>query len=183
MKTLKQIVQLPLLLCLLYTLISCDVNNDLRNTNTIVEEDIASVVTFKEIEKNKVTNSKWCGHIVSWDEWGRKSKDCRGWGLCNASWFQPCTEKKNTSASDSKKIKSFATEVYKEKTTGNFFILLALNKPIPEEINVSDLLFRIDEDIFLDTEKSLGRKLIFKTGLYKFDETVDEFGGYKIYLQ
>ncbi|PQJ20795.1 hypothetical protein [Tenacibaculum sp. SG-28] len=182
MKIKQKIVQLALQLCLLCILFSCDANNDLKNKTTILEEDIASEVTFKEIEKSKVTNSKWCGHIVSWDEWGRKSKDCRGWGLCNASWFQPCKEKKNTSASESKKIKSFATEVYREKNTEEYFILLALNKPIPKGINSNDLLFRIDKDIILETEKSLGHKLTFKTGVYKFDETIDEFGGYKIFL-
>lgn len=188
MKNLKILI----VLIMSITIFSCNESDESIEKLSIEENEISSLLSFKSIDFDELsTSKKWCGHIVSWDEWGRKRKNCGGWGLCNASWFESCPqqvgegEEKNIK-NKIQKLKSsngFATKVYVEDSSGRNFIILPLKTALPPTIDIDDISLKIDEDIVLKTENSsLGRNLTFRSGVYQFNRDIDEFGGYKIYL-
>jgi len=103
--------------------------------------------------------------VISWDEWGRKSKDCNGAGLCN---FKIEVEKVED---------VFGKIAYvKKDLNGNYYIDVAIDKDF--EFQDSDKLFYIDEDIInVDTN---GVKYILPKGNYKFNSSIGQLGGYRI---
>lgn len=157
-------------------------------TNIINENDIASQLIFKKINFDELNNSKlnkssWCGVIVDWDEWGRASKNCDGWGLCNADWFPPCEEEvRKNNITYSSPPNGYATFVKKEDKTNRYYIEILLAAPKPSTLSDIDLTLKIDKTFELDTKSVLGSTLTFKSGSYFFDNKLGEFGGIKIYL-
>lgn len=121
-------------------------------------------------DKTKTPNSKTIV-MVEWDDWGRKKKECNGWGLCNANWF-PKSE-----------IGNYSSNLEYDAVLGSYYtdILLPENLyPIEEEYEV----FYVDEDIILTTseEPSVGTDLTIPEGEYEYDVNIGTYGGYKIYL-
>jgi hypothetical protein len=116
--------------------------------------------------------------IVTWDEWGRKKKDCKGWGLCNADWFPQFDNAMQNP------VKSNGSESILEFDPARqryyFDILLAENPPA--HIPVSELPLVVDEDIVLKLAQEIGNDLSIKQGDYNYDQTLSQFGGYRIYL-
>ncbi|MBC7524637.1 MAG: hypothetical protein H7239_09390 [Flavobacterium sp.] len=162
-------------------IVSCTKENE---NSTINEDQIAKSLVFKEINsqstdaQNRTVYTGVNGDnivIVSWTEWGRASRDCRGWGLCNADWF-PGDRGVNYENGN-----GYATYLQIDDTTGKYYleVKLAAESTIPE--NLLDL--KIDADFELDTTLEIGQKLIFKQGTYHFDSTLGEFGGIKIILE
>lgn len=163
-------------------IISCTKENE---KNTINEDQIAKSLVFKEFQPQSVTRQNrivYTGSdagkliIIRWEEWGRASRDCRGWGLCNAEWFEWGREVNYNGNGN-----GYAAPLQIDDTTGKYYldILLGAESTIPE--NLLDL--KIDAEFELDTTLEIGKKLIFKQGTYHFDSTLGEFGGIKIILE
>ena len=110
--------------------------------------------------------------IVSWDEWGRASRKCAGWGLCNAEWFYFETRIVRNNSS----ILEFNSIVNK------YYIDILLAEQVPSDIPNSSLTFGIDQNFEINTKEAIGKNLIFKQGQYPFINDLGNFGGYRIYL-
>jgi hypothetical protein len=161
-------------------IVSCTKENE---NSSINEDQIAKYLVFKEINSRSTdaqNRTVYTGEngdnivIVRWDEWGRASRGCRGWGLCNADWF-PGDRRVNYENGN-----GYATYLQIDDTTGKYYleVKLGAKSTIPE--NLLDL--KIDADFELDTTLEIGKKLIFKQGTYNFDSTMGEFGGIRITL-
>jgi hypothetical protein len=167
--------------------ISCS-KEDEKTPAAFNENSIAKSLVFKKLELPK--NSSFSRFvysgpnasrlsIVSWDEWGHASSDCRGWGLCNATWFEWESDKENPVYPNTNG-NGYATPLQIDDSTGTYYleVLLAAETDIPE--NLLDL--KIDADFELDTALQLGKNLVFKQGTYNFDPSLGEFGGIRIDL-
>ncbi|MCF6168773.1 hypothetical protein [Lutibacter sp.] len=112
--------------------------------------------------------------IVRWDEWGRKKKQCNGWGLCNAEWF-PQNKSSNFSSGG-------ATLLEFDNSLDKYYIDILLDKTPPLEIPTDALTLKIDENFDLDVQEIISQNLTFNKGEYFYDNSLSEFGGYRIYL-
>ncbi|MCF6214476.1 MAG: hypothetical protein L3J45_10685 [Flavobacteriaceae bacterium] len=144
------------------------------NENTIAER-LSFVDVNARIANKQNSQSKSLSKIiiVRWDEWGRKKKQCRGWGLCNAVWFP-----KNKSASSN----GGATLLEFDNSLGKYYIDILLATTPPFEIPLDALTLKIDENFELNVQKAISKNLTFNKGDYLYDKSLGEFGGYRIYL-
>lgn len=104
---------------------------------------------------------------ASWSEFGRTSRSCKGFGLCEfySCWF--CDGNR-----DDRKY-SARVEVDKETNVGYMFIELDLNDEIQKNAFLNKSSFFIDEDL-------ISENVILKSGEYMYDKSIGENGGYKI---
>ncbi|MEN2400945.1 hypothetical protein GKZ90_0014260 [Flavobacterium sp. MC2016-06] len=179
--------------------ISCSKDTD---SSSIDENSIAGKLKFLNANDRISTNAtgkKAEGDIiiVQWDEWGRASKNCGGWGLCNAEWFPiealppleeippideiPQLEGKSSktnilSSTGGSTILEFDSKINK------YYIDILLAESAPTDISASSLTFKIDKDFPLDLKSKIGKDLVFHNGSYLFDKSLGNFGGYRIYL-
>tara|TARA_R110001583_G_scaffold153501_1_gene305228 strand:- start:1215 stop:1763 length:549 start_codon:yes stop_codon:yes gene_type:complete len=154
--------------------------------NTIDENTIANRLTFLDVSerimnaKNEQPSAKTQRDalIVEWDEWGRKSRNCGGWGLCNANWFPSANKQaqKSSTTNGSKTILEYDSSIEK------YFIDILLADIVPPEIPIEALTLKIDENFELNVEDAISKNLIFNKGDYLFNTALGEYGGYRIYL-
>lgn len=143
--------------------------------NEVNEDLIASSLSFKKLNLEELNNGRtWCGQIVAWDEWGRASRNCDGWGLCNAQWFPPCEE------SGAITYSGFATTLEQDLNNQKHYIEILLDQPT--SLAPDTLTLFVDNPIILYTASYMGHDHTFQQGSYSFDESLGDFGGYKIYL-
>ena len=123
----------------------------------------------------------WVIHHGSWSEWGRKSATpaFSGMGLCNYSgcWFCCINEEGVQVKCDTGYPTSTSTTgvVYIDPSTNNGFLIVQMNPDVTEEndaIQGQDQ-FYVDEDL-----ESGG--IIVKAGVYDFDLSIGDHGGYMI---
>ena len=167
----------------LLTVTSCSEDN--VTSNGYDENSIAKQLKFVDVNtrisgKQNNTQAKALLKIiiVRWDEWGRASKQCRGWGLCNAEWF-PKTKKqaqKNTSTNGSATLLEF------DNSLNKYYIDILLAETPPSEIPSDALTLKIDKNFELDVQSEISQNLTFNQGDYPYDSSLGEFGGYRIYL-
>lgn len=104
---------------------------------------------------------------VDWSEWGRTSRDCAGWGLCNFNSCTFCCIDENTgnivSCNQQNRFPRSCKIVLYEDNIGGY-LEIRLDKSLQEENNaiINKLTLFIDNDIIND-----GIKL--HKGEYKFD--------------
>lgn len=199
-------IKLSLLTVFIVTvaLISCSKDSD--SVNNVDENSIAGRLKFLDANDRVTTNltgKKADGGniiIVEWDEWGRASKNCGGWGLCNAEWFpfeeapidpidpigplDPIDETP-TLTGKSLKQKSLSknggsTILEFDSNANKYYIDILLAESAPSDIPDSSLIFKIDKDFSLNLKN--GKTLTFPNGNYTFNKSLGNFGGYRIYL-
>ena len=166
----------------LLTVTSCSEDNE--TVTSYDENSIAKQLSFVDVntritnKQAKGTQSKDFIIIVSWDEWGRASKQCRGWGLCNANWFPQFkrTAQKSTSTNGSATLLEF------DDSLNKYYIDILLAETPPTEIPTDALTLKIDENFELEVEDAISQNLTFNQGDYGYDNSLGEFGGYRIYL-
>ena len=153
--------------------------NSCSTENIVNEDSIAKSLTFMKInlnelvqKENNINSSRIC--IVSWDEWGRSSRDCRGWGLCNAIWFE-CDDQRMDNYNP-----VYSSPLYFDETNRKHYIEILLASPT--NIPVEYLTLKIDKSFELHTETIIGRNLIFNEGAYVFNKNLGSHGGIRIYL-
>ena len=115
--------------------------------------------------------------IVQWDEWGRKKKNCDGWGLCEAEWFP---EEKSTVIPPPN---GWATILELDKISNKYYIDILLAEKVPNHIPIHVLKLKIDKDIeLLNIQDFIPVPLTIYKGDYKVNHSLGKFGGYRIYL-
>ena len=147
-----------------------DVKNNISISNNYTYKNLK----FKN-QKSDLYNLKeeGGGTIVEFDEWGRKKKQCHGWGLCNAVWFPKA---------DSSTNPIYAAPLMFDSGTNKYYIDILLSEPMPLPIPDELQNIPIDEDFIIYSHEYSGTDLIFSAGEYPFDITLGDFGGYRIYL-
>lgn len=124
--------------------------------------------------------------IVQWDEWGRAKKECMGGGLCNAEWFPEFNERLNPDGSGEgdtpPPLKDHAFVVKFEESSQNYYIDILVKYPMPSILPITFSVLPIDADIVLDTQNMLGFDLVLSAGQYSFNQGLEPFGGYRVYL-
>ncbi|GAY28198.1 hypothetical protein PvtlMGM1_1498 [Prevotella sp. MGM1] len=142
-------------------------------------------------EKNNVTIV-----ICRWSEWGRTSRNCRGFGLCNFEWFP-----KNTKLTYDKK---YVTTYLQQDENGKKFVDLFLSEPLkdinPEEIpnlhidcNLTGTYDKIHADkieldsignpVYAGHIEKMPTSLTMKKGDYQYNPSLGTNGGYRIYFE
>lgn len=175
----KMFLKSSLIVAVVITIISLSFNCT-KNTNQVIldENTIGERLKFKEIPIN--SPEKVIIVRISWDEWGRSALDCDGWGLCDAviEWF-PEADEKTTYVSDY----NYSFPVDYDNTKSQFYVEILLDEPVPEDIPIDDYPIRVDDEISLNTKEALNEDLKIAINSYYFDETLGEFGGFRIYLE
>lgn len=156
------------------------------NSNQVDEDIVAKSLVFKYYDLN-LTKARGENYyispstgklvIVNWTEWGRGSRDCRSWGLCNASWFYFESDRPLPIPTS-----GYSAPLEVNSVTGEYYleVLLGENPKLPGGV-VPDL--KVDSDIALETSLDIGRDLILKTGSYSFNPNLGDFGGIHITLE
>jgi hypothetical protein len=139
-------------------------------------QDASSKLKFVDVsERLKTVDRSLAVVIVSWNEWGRKKKGCKGFGLCDPTWFPEVQEMPVGNASGS--------IVELDKNSGKYYFDILLAESLPSEISGADLIFEIDENILLETNSVTGKNLTIQSGQYLLDASMGRFGGYRIAMQ
>ena len=167
----------------LLTVTSCSEDNEA--VNSYDENAVAKQLSFVDVD-TRIANKQSKGTesrlpiliIVVWDEWGRASKQCKGWGLCNADWFPQFdrSSKKSTSTNGGATLLEF------DDSLNKYYIDILLAVTPPAEIPTDALTIKIDENFELEVEDAISQNLTFNQGDYGYDNSLGEFGGYRIYL-
>lgn len=189
------------------SLASCE--QAIENDNTDDMEKLASNIKFQTIEEqlkdieHKTTRSNvptigdgklvtpvkpvdstspFSFVICSFD-FGRNSRNCAGFGICDFEWF-PHSAQINTTDTDSITSLKYNASVLKVDSDGNKFIDLLLAEPIDSGSMpiVPDLA--IDEDLIGHNSKSNNSQIyIMQGGKYKYNPKLGNFGGYRISIK
>ena len=166
----KKVVSVINIVCFsIFILISSCEKNDslLEEESQIVQDEI----------KNDFNNKKeFHIYYAEWDEWGRKKRDCRGWGLCNYvdCWFCCIENGVIVDCDDGEKVKNSGTFIIDVDTNTGFLIIeLDPDIVIQNEAIIAQKTLFVDEDIVYPKSEVL-------KGDYIFDQTVGENGGYKL---
>ncbi len=114
-----------------------------------------------------LTANKWYIFYATWEEWGRASRNCAGWGLCN---FESCW---TCEIADRPGVHT-GKVVYNDETgKGTLSIELDQSEEIQIEAITWELPFTVDKDIVNDN-------VTVRKGIYKFDSKVGPYGGYLV---
>ncbi len=103
----------------------------------------------------------------TWDEWGKKARDCKGAGLCNFRLEE---------VEIRIPIRSFSANV--EKRDDRLLVDIAANEELIFEDDSRKLY--IDEDIYTTSHDD--RTFRLPAGEYEFIESIGESGGYRLEL-
>lgn len=128
-----------------------------------------------------VSNEKFI--LLSWDGWGRASRDCAGWGLCHAHGFYCTHDNVPVNCFGSSKVVAGAT-LQQEEETGNYYMLILLNEPMPKEQSDEYNTLPVDKDISVKVvDEKDEKELTILAGEYSFDEKLGTNGGYKVSIK
>ncbi|MCF8458827.1 MAG: hypothetical protein K9H62_23060 [Bacteroidales bacterium] len=145
-------------------LFSCD-RNDLKHDT--LNDDTSNFVHLKD--------QSFTVHYAAWDEWGRTSKDCDGWGLCNyvSCWFCCIDENNNIVDCDSFQdiVKSAIITIDTQTNEGTFIIKLNSFYEVQRDAINNESIFYIDDDIE-------NEDFILHSGNYQFNDEIGDEGGY-----
>lgn len=129
----------------------------------------------KNDQNNGVQSRGPCSYVIlSWDgEWGRASKNCDGWGLCNSGWFYwDCNRGMNGNT---------AAPLELDIANNRHYIDILFDAPVPSNIPVEDLALVIDEQFQVWVE-DLQLNLTFQDASYPYNPNLGQYGGIRIYL-
>ena len=177
----KQTLNFSILLFLFIgiTITSCEKD---ETTKQIDENQISKNLTFIDINSRLESYGLKEGVIiVQWNEWGRKKKDCDGWGLCNAEWFPAPEEKSSGLISTNPNGGSSILEY--NPSTDQYYIDILLAAALPDIYTIDDVTLIVDEEIeLLNINTVISRNLSIPIGDYTLNNSLGNFGGYRIYL-
>jgi hypothetical protein len=149
---------------------SCKKNTD-QNRNSVVENEISSRINSTGDER------KFHIYFASWDEWGKASRDCKGWGLCNfqSCWFC-CTDDHGQiiNCQSEQKIANAGKITIDDATKqGNMIIELDPSIQIQNDAITQRLTLSVEQNI-----ENAG--FIIHASEYLFDQQIGSFGGYRL---
>jgi hypothetical protein len=121
------------------------------------------------------------GHVflADWDEWGRASKDCGGWGLCNLRSCTFCCVDENTGKivdCPSKEAKANVGSISMNNETGIGKLIIKLNP------NYVDQLEAIQQEkvLYIDNNISINDDFTAIAGEYVYNGEIGTDGGYSV---
>lgn len=114
--------------------------------------------------------------ICSWD-WGRDSRQCKGFGLCNFVWFPEFKNEivaTNTSLPDASIIET--------DTNGERYTDILLSEKVSLDIQKKLPALVIDKSLSCQDTLDTGeiKTLTMRKGEYRFDPNLGENGGYRV---
>lgn len=121
--------------------------------------ETAQAQTKKEAASSSAQPTERYTITISWDEWGRASRNCDGWGLCNFSW--------GVSGRHSASVYTDAS--------GQMYAKILIDA-IPNGEAVQFLI--VDKDLTSVGEN--GNTYLIKQGEYPLDKSLGSLGGYKV---
>jgi hypothetical protein len=140
----------------LFSLVACKKETNRTNLN-----DTNSKMSKSEMQ---TTARKKVIFDAAWDGWGRTSRNCDGWGLCN---FQSCWNCEPFGKY------SGTIEVDDVTKEGYLYVSLDPSEEIQNKAIQNKEIFYVDKD--LEDKNATVHK-----GEYKFDSSIGKNGGYKI---
>jgi len=156
------------ILLVVISFFSCD------KSEVVTDENIQTTnQSFNSLNSSKV---RFYIYYSTWDEWGRKKKDCKGWGLCNYTdcWFC-CIDDYSDQVVDcenSQRIENVGiVTIDTETDTGHMVIELDPSISIQNDAIVNQKILYIDYDIVTDNS-------VVHADDYLFDPNVGSYGGY-----
>lgn len=159
-------------LFLFVVLFSCESDRDIYESNA--ESESISV------SSNSPTASKWYIYYATFDEWGRASRDCDGWGLCNYRDCWGCWVNDKGTIVDPDNPNStlnYGTVAIDDSTNlGTMTIELDPNISIQNDAILYQETLYVDEDI-------VNKNSILYKGDYLFDSNVGSHGGYTLNMK
>lgn len=141
-----------------FCLFSCETESERSNLNE------SNVTSAQKIALNNSANAKKVIFYASWDEWGRASKGCDGWGLCNfqSCWFcEPLAKNVGT--------------VEVDATTLDGYLYIALD---PSDATQAAAI-KARETFYVDQDINNPNATVYK-GAYSFDPAIGNYGGYQL---
>ncbi len=123
--------------------------------------EMTSTAELNEFQKSLIV----IGFYFTWDEWGRKSENCRKAGLCD---FRLETIEIEVGHS---------TPVITNGTNGNMYVEILADEDL--EYQNSNLNFFIDEDLYADFNNESYK---VPAGVYQIDNNLGTMGGYVLPL-
>jgi len=135
-------------------------------TSFLVSCEKEDAVSTTDAKSNNSLFAKPVIYYATWDEWGRAKRGCDGWGLCNYTDCWLCD--------DGMPATNWAPVIYDDQTgEGTMNISLRPEVEIEHYAIAHHSPFNVDADIV-----NPGSTL--HAGVYQFDPSVGEHGGYKI---
>jgi len=133
----------------------------------------------KTDNNTKILNPRWRIYHAEWDEWGRKSKNCGSWGLCNFHdcWFcDPYLQGRG-------EIQLEETPLGQPTGIGLLYIELDTLIAVQNSAIINQDTLFIDEDITILSEVITEFDTITaKSGFYLFQTNIGPSGGYVVDL-
>lgn len=115
--------------------------------------------------------------ILEWEKFGRTSKDCEGFGLCNVVWF-PMFRYRDDVVNDD--IKVDGATILERDQLGNLHADFLLKEPVSDEIAAQLPTLEVDEDLDAFALTASDTVYQVKQGSYAFDRTLGTNGGYRV---
>lgn len=117
---------------------------------------------------------------ITWDEWGRASKDCKSWGLCNYTSCSFCCLDENDKIvpcpkSDKDLENKIAGSVEIDLDTNQGFLYIELDNSKTDQ---NDAILN-EKDFFIDNDIS-NDGVTLHQGVYNYDSSIGLRGGYKV---
>jgi hypothetical protein len=114
--------------------------------------------------------------FADWDEWGRTSKECASWGLCNFRSCTFCCVQEGTIVDCPTKSRMPNSGTIKIDTLTNKGFLYIELDPL---FDIQKLAIDKKEIFYIDDDLS-NKEFIIKKGQYPFNSSIGKYGGYKI---
>lgn len=141
-----------------FTVISCE--KEVKTGKSEQENTSSISVEGNELDKKPVI------YYATWDEWGRASKKCDGWGLCN---FEDCWFCDDGTPS----YRAPVTVV--NPITGKAFMSITLD---PNDKFMAEAI-KTKEDFYVDQD-IVNKIATIHAGAYKYTPSIGKYGGYKL---
>jgi len=120
-------------------------------------------------------------------EWGRDSKKCKGFGLCNVEWFPGPSDPRIPETPKLPEMPRYpegnymSPSIYSTVTEGNFNDRNEFSFELhmgQESVNQEKIPFIIEKDIhFTDDTKTI---YTIRAGEFQYDSSIGDYGGYLI---
>lgn len=148
------------------------------------EEAVLRELKFLPIDKQESLRSMGDGGlnlVIVNVKFGRKSRDCYGFGICYVDWFPGFDDLFSYGTT----TETLSTYLREDMETGEHYLELPLAEAPNPKFTAEDLSLKVDAPLELisNGEDSLGESMVLPASTYKFDSSVGENGGYKIVLQ
>lgn len=154
-----------------FAFISCSESNEMKSdTNANFKSKTLSTSTEKTNDK------EFYIYFIDWDQWGRTSRNCDGFGLCHFRdcWFCCLENDFIVNCNEGNKIDNAGElKIYKNSKKG--FLTIKLNPQNKEHLKA----ITNREVLYIDENISNSKTTLIK-GAYNFNPTVGKHGGYII---